>query len=317
MMRYKTNKKKSIPNRVVTKTKSFFQTLSSWSGLIFASLPFVFYIFHYSYISGYFTANNIPLSFISFDLVSLASSLTVVLPALVVYIIAAFILYQLLSIGLSRSSPFLGFPLAFIILTSLLVLIFSFLIDGFFPLQQYLVSMAIVEVIFGFGFIFLLDYITERNTGVSKITNFIPNAGFLIEEYHQITKHKDNVIFKLIAIIIMIALGYFTLSFWGLISGYSVKEFFTANTTPECLVRYINTEIIICSPLDRTARKIDNSIFFVKIGEDNKLRLKKESLESIFPSPSPSPTPTITPTPNPTNTITPILTLPSSTSTPP
>lgn len=290
------------------KRKPFFGiTLSDT--LLLAVIPFIAYLFTFIYQAGYLQAFQIPSQFVSITIVDVFNIGGKILSV----IFLALGLINLFSSFLPKKIPdSLAERIRGLLLLFILSYPFLFLFE--WGTVSNIVLVALIVVI---SIMFLPPLVSRKYKGtylqkMEKLTGETgkdsnPWEGNLLDRAVDFIGHNAFVT------IMYLLLGIYVIYYAGIAAAQKQEIFYVANTSPESVVLFMNSEKIVSAPFDKTTKMIEPEFFVFNLSSaaDLKLRLVNTGhLKLDTSSLTPIPTPTLTPMPSqtPTATLLPIFT---------
>jgi hypothetical protein len=290
------------------KKKPFFGITLSET-ILLATIPFFAYLFTFVYQAGFLKAFELPLQFVSVNIVDIFNIGSKVLG------VFAFVLglINLFSALLPKDKIPFSLEKRLSQLVPLLLFTFPAIFLFEWGAGSNLVAFFLIVVIV---IMFLPPLVTKKYKGTylqrmemldSEIKGSNPWEGSLIDRTVDFIGYKAFIV--IVYFLLSINLTYNA----GKAAAFDQEIYHIVNTSPETVVLFMTNDKIISAPFDKNAKLVEPNFFVIDLSSavDLKLRLVNTGrLKLDTSSLTPLPTPTLTPLPSqtPTATLLPIST---------
>ena len=278
-------------------------------GIVLAGAPIAAYLFVFFFEKGVTSYFKIPLEFISISLVNVFILGGLLFGAFLFFFLMLEVLTMLFP---KRLNPHIFRALLPLILVAVFVVIQIYFF-GLAGWKYWIVLLMMFLIFSGLQFLWPLKTQKDKSTYIEKL-----EGQEQIEA--RVIGFSDIIAIRfgrnIVLLIIFIILGILLSQSIGTAQAFNQSDFLVTNTSPEMVVLRIYGDSLICAPFDRGTKEVQNSFKVIKVSDSN-LLLTLEKIGPLHPvnlQVKTPPTPIITPTLQIIPSITPALTVTSTTS---
>lgn len=274
--------------------------------LIVAIVPLFAYLFSFVYQAGYLKAFEIPPQFISITIVDVLNIGGKILGVL-------FIVFGSINL-FSTFLPKSNMPYSLSKRVNQLILLFLIGYPVLFLFEWGVISNIVLGIlIVVISIMFLPPLISRKYKGtyLEKMEKIDGEKGQDSNPWkgNLLDRAVDFIGRNIFIVIVYLVLGLYIIYYAGMAAAQKQEVFYVANTSPESVVLFMTSEMIVSAPFDKVTKIIEPDFFVIQLSNADDLKLKLANigcLEIDESSLIPLPTPTLLPTQTPT--ITPMLT---------